>query len=43
MYLGGRIFNSAELSQEEIDFLMSIGSKSKPAIVDQVPTVFNDN
>lgn len=34
MYLGGRIFNSAELSQEEIDFLMSIGSKSKPAIVD---------
>ncbi|WP_125587718.1 helicase-related protein [Companilactobacillus jidongensis] len=34
-YLGGRIFNSAELSQAEIEFLISIGGKRKPAIIDR--------
>lgn len=33
MYLGGRIFNSASLSDEEINFLMNIGCKRKPGIV----------
>lgn len=35
-YLGGRIFNSANLSREDIDALLSINSKKKPAIVDKI-------